>query len=303
MNTEQKKLWLHPYVWLLIAVLAVAISSIIIKFSSAPSSVAGMYRLFITVVIMLPLIPWKAFRTIRLTRKEWMILSCAGFFLGLHFLLWMESLKFTSVASSMVFITLQPIFVMLGSFLLFKERQAIAGSLCMAVAVLGSIIIAWGDIGVSREALFGDLLSLLGTMAVAVYMIAGQKISGRLPSNLYSLIVFLIAGIVMFIYNLVNQIALTGYAAQEWMYFVLLAIIPTIFGHLVFNMLLKHIGATNVSMAIIGEPVLAMILAYFLLNEYLGTAQLIGSFLTIASMGVFFRLKARQTAVRVEIGA
>ncbi|SFE36906.1 Threonine/homoserine efflux transporter RhtA [Paenibacillus algorifonticola] len=302
MNTEQKKLWLHPYAWLLIAVLAVAISSIIIKFSSAPSSVAGMYRLFITVVIMLPLVPWKVLRTIRLTRKEWMVLSCAGFFLGLHFLLWMESLKYTSVASSMVFITLQPFFVMLGSFLLFKERSTIAGSLCMAMAVLGSFVIAWGDIGISREALFGDLLSLLGTMAVAVYMIAGQQVSRSLPSNLYSLIVFLIAGTVMFVYNLVNQIALTGYAAEEWMYFALLAIIPTIFGHLVFNMLLKHIGATNVSMAIIGEPVLAMILAYFLLNEYLGTAQMIGSFLTIAGMGMFFRLRARQTAVAAEAG-
>lgn len=75
----------------------------------------------------------------------------SGIFLGLHFLFWMESLSYTSVASSMVILTLQPLFVMVGSFFLFKERVNLLMILCMIAAVFGSILIAWGDIGFQRR--------------------------------------------------------------------------------------------------------------------------------------------------------
>nr|WP_245625208.1 EamA family transporter [Paenibacillus stellifer] len=48
---------------------------------------------------------------------------------------------------------------------------------------------------------------------------------------------------------------------SDWTYFFLLALIPTIFGQYIFNLLLKSIGATTVSVGVIGEPVLAIILA------------------------------------------
>nr|WP_246014104.1 hypothetical protein [Paenibacillus rhizophilus] len=53
----------------------------------------------------------------------------------------------------MVILNLQPLFVMIGSYYLFKERVTILSSVCMIAAVVGSLIIAWGDIGVSREVL------------------------------------------------------------------------------------------------------------------------------------------------------
>ncbi|GGG14577.1 DMT family transporter [Paenibacillus abyssi] len=294
-----KKLIVHPYILLLIAVLAVAVSSIMIKASSSPTSVAGMYRLFMTVVIMLPIVPWKLIKTIRLSGKEWMILLSAGFFLGLHFLLWMESLRYTSVASSMVILSLQPFFVMIGAYFLFKERITLGISICMAIAVAGSVVIAWGDIGLSQEAIWGDILSLLGTIAVAAYMLAGQKISDKIPAYLYSVLVFFIGGFVMFLYNLAIQVPLTGYPSSEWMYFLLLAIIPTIFGQLIFNLLLKHIGATTVSMGIIGEPILAIIMAYIVLHETIGLSQAFGGVLTIMGMGMYFYLKSLALKPRI----
>lgn len=70
----------------------------------------------------------------------------------------------------------------------------------------------------------------------------------------------------MLVYNLINNVSLINYASSDWIYFLLLAIIPTIFGQYIFNLLLKSIGATTVSVGIIGEPVLAIVLAYLLLG-------------------------------------
>lgn len=290
----------HPYLLLFISILSISISSILIKSSETPTSVAGMYRLFITVILMLPFVPWKSLRNLKMSKKDWSVVLLAGLFLGLHFLFWMESLVHTSVASSMVILSLQPLFVMLGSYFIFKEQANMVTILCLVTALAGSVIIAWGDIGVSREALIGDGLSLLGTIAVSAYMLAGQKVSHKIDANVYSVIVFFFAGIVLLIYSLINHISLTGYNTSDWMYFLLLAIIPTIFGQFLINLLLKSLGATTLSVGIIGEPVLAIILAFVFLGETISLFQFIGGMMTVLGMGVYFWAKSwRYTVSKV----
>ncbi|MBJ8193509.1 EamA family transporter, partial [Bacillus cereus] len=75
-----------------------------------------------SVLIMLPFVPWKMFRSLEMNKKDWSTVFIAGLFLGLYFLFWMESLVYTSVASSMVILSLQPLFVMMGSYFMFRER-------------------------------------------------------------------------------------------------------------------------------------------------------------------------------------
>ncbi|WP_083678843.1 DMT family transporter [Paenibacillus pabuli] len=282
----------HPYLLLFISILSISISSILIKSSETPTSVAGMYRLFITVILMLPFVPWKSLRNLKMSKKDWSVVLLAGLFLGLHFLFWMESLVHTSVASSMVILSLQPLFVLVGSYFIFKERANMVTILCLVTALAGSVIIAWGDIGVSKEALVGDGLSLLGTIAVSAYMLAGQKVSHKIDANVYSVIVFFLAGSVLLIYSLFNHISLTGYNTSDWMYFLLLAIIPTIFGQFLINLLLKSLGATTLSVGIIGEPVLAIILAFVFLGETISLFQFIGGMMTVLGMGVYFWAKS-----------
>ncbi|PNQ82768.1 DMT family transporter [Paenibacillus sp. F4] len=292
MKINQSSLPFHPYILLLISILSVSISSIMIKSSDTPTSVAGMYRLYMSVLIMLPFVPWKMFRSLEMNKKDWSTVFIAGLFLGLHFLFWMESLVYTSVASSMVILSLQPLFVMMGSYFMFRERANILTLLCLIAALIGSIIIAWGDIGISREALIGDGLSLVGTILVSAYMLAGQKVSHKINANVYSVIVFFIGGSVMLVYNLLNHYALIEYDSSDWIYFLLLAVIPTIFGQYIFNLLLKSMGATTVSVGIIGEPVLAIILAYLFLGEIISAFQFIGGIMTLFGMGMYFWAKS-----------
>lgn len=291
-NPNNSPLLFHPFILLIISILSVSISSILIKFSDTPTSVAGMYRLFISVIIMLFFVPWKRVRSTEMNKKDWTIVILAGIFLGLHFLFWMESLVYTAVASSMVILALQPLFVMIGSYFLFKEHVNLLTVFCLIVALMGSIVIAWGDIGISKNALIGDGLSLIGTFFASAYLLAGQKVSRKIDTNVYSIFVFFIGGTVMLVYNLINNFSLIDYDTSDWTYFLLLAIIPTIFGQYIFNFLLKSIGATTVSVGIIGEPVLAIILAYVLLGETISSFQFLGGMMTLLGMGMYFWLKS-----------
>ncbi|OGX68432.1 MAG: hypothetical protein A2189_02225 [Paenibacillus sp. RIFOXYA1_FULL_44_5] len=100
---------------------------------------------------------------------------------------------------------------------------------------------------------------------------------------------FLIAGLVMAVYNVVLAIPMLPYSQREWGIFLLLAIVPTVFGHALFNWVLKYVRATTVAMTILGEPVGAIILAFFLLGEPITVYHLVGGTLTLAGVFVFLR--------------
>lgn len=94
--------------------------------------------------------------------------------LALHFLLWFASLKFTTVASSTIILALQPIVSLVGGFFLFKERTTSSAIATMGIAILGVMCIGWGDLGLSEQAVIGDILSFLSVIAVVGYLFIGQ---------------------------------------------------------------------------------------------------------------------------------
>jgi len=211
--------------------------------------------------------------------KKKHVWSClvAGIFLAFHFILWFRSLDYTSVASSVVLVTLQPLFAFIGSMLLFKIRPhagAIIGALC---AIGGSVLIGWGDLGISAKALFGDLLALLACLLITVYLIAGQVVRKDVPVFAYTFVVYGISTLTLFLYVLLNGQSFFTYEANDWLMFVLLAIFPNLLGHSIYNWSVKWVGVNTLSMTILGEPIGSSILAYFIFGEKLHFLQVIGS--------------------------
>jgi drug/metabolite transporter (DMT)-like permease len=164
----------------------------------------------------------------------------------------------------------------------------------MGIAIAGAMMIGWGDFGLSKAAILGDILSFLSVIAVVGYLLIGQSIVKKVSHWIYSFCVFFFASIFLTIYNLGAGVAFGGYAAKEWGIFLLLATVPTI-SHVINNWLLNYINATTISMSILGEPVGATILAILLLGERLVGWQIAGGVLVL--IGVFMFLSQQQKPI------
>ncbi|MDQ0199188.1 DMT family transporter [Neobacillus ginsengisoli] len=282
---------------LVISIIAISFSAIFVKWSAAPASILSMYRMIFASILMVPIV-WKnreEFKKIR--KKDWFFLIFSGMFLALHFALWFGSLKLTTVASSTIILALQPIVSLIGGFFLFKERSSAAALLTMGIAIVGAVMIGWGDVGLSKEAILGDFLSFFSVIAVVGYLLIGQSIVKKVSHWIYSFSVFLIASIVLVIYNVGAGVDFSGYKAPEWGIFLLLAIVPTM-SHVINNWLLNYVNATTISMSILGEPVGATSLAFFLLGEQLVSSQIAGGLLVL--LGVFFFLIQQQKPISLK---
>ena len=279
----------NPYAAIVIGVIAVSTSAILVKLASpAPAGIIAFYRLFFAVIIMAPYIFMKYKEEIKnVSKKNWLLAAASGLFLALHFILWFESLNMTSVASSVVLVTLQPIFAFIGTYFFFGERFSVAATISLIITIFGSIIISWGDFQISGIALIGDILALLGAVAVTGYFLIGQQLRRTESLMVYTFIVYGISSIVLFIYNLVLSNDFFAYSSKIWIMFLLLAIVPTFFGHTLFNWALKWVSTATISMAIVFEPIGASILAYFILGEVVTATQWLGGQLLFFGLFLF----------------
>ncbi|WP_342462574.1 DMT family transporter [Bacillus sp. FSL R5-0286] len=279
---------------LVISIIAISFSAIIVKWSSAPAAILSMYRMIFAAVLMLPFILPRQKELVSLKRRDWFFLCMSGFFLGLHFVLWFGSLKLTTVASSTIIIALQPMVSLLGGFLIFRERTTKSAIFTMCAAIVGALMIGWGDVGHSQDAIIGDILSFFSVIAVVCYLLIGQQAVRKISHWIYSFCVFGFAGLFLILFNLIQQTPFVGYSGKEWGIFLLLAIIPTM-SHVINNWLLTYVNATTISMSILGEPVGATILAVLLLGEKVTLLQMLGGLLVL--LGVFFFLMQQRQGI------
>lgn len=289
------------YLLLFAAVFFLSTSVLFVKWIDAPAETAAFYRLLFSCLLLIPFIDVRAlFRTRTQTRYA---LLLSGVLLAFHFWLWFLSLDYTSVASSTLFVTASPIFVLLGNALFFKKRPTRRGLIFALLAVSGGMLVAAGDFAIGRDALFGDALALLAAVLIAGYWLVGQHVRSEMKTNDYSFGVYLVATVVLCGLLLVRGTTFVSFDAVNWWYFVALAFFPTILGHNLFNYALARVSATVVSITILGEALWGMLFGYLFFEERLGTFQWVGALILLGGIYLFLKEDARSTRTDVDIAS
>jgi drug/metabolite transporter (DMT)-like permease len=270
-----------------IGLIAISFASIFIKICDAPPLIIAAYRLGLaTLALLLFTLPRTLREFLQLGRQEILASVVAGIFLCLHFAFWITSLKYTSVASSVIFVTTNPIFVALASAFFLRERISLTLLFSILLAVLGGVIIAWGDWDQGRENLYGDFLALLGAIMATGYLLVGRRVRQKMGLSAYITLVYGVAAILLIFLALNSGDSFFQYSSKTYLLFFLLAFVPQLIGHTTLNWALKYFSATLVAVLILGEPVGATILAYFLLEEPLTYKLFFGG--TLVLLGIYF---------------
>ena len=281
-------------IMIVVGVLGISLSSIFVKYSMAPSAVTAAYRLLWTVVLMTPVtFGSREIRTeLFQVNPKTLLLSClSGLFLAIHFTLWFESLRHTTVASSTTIVCTEVIWVSLGYALFLKGKMSLKEIMTIGVTLGGSVLIAFADSGSGGTHLYGDILSLLAAIAVAVYVLIGREVRKTASTTVYTYIVYSSCAAVLLLMCLIQGNALRGYGISGIIVGLLLAVFSTILGHSIFSWCLKYFSPSFVSASKLCEPVAAAILAGFLFGEIPSVMQIAGGILILGGVLYYSRLE------------
>ncbi|MEE9553156.1 MAG: DMT family transporter [candidate division Zixibacteria bacterium] len=281
---------------LVIGVFFVSWASILIRMSeSAPTTIAFFRMFFATIMVACAIPFYKAGWYSR--KSDFWISTLSGFFLGMHFILWIASLMYTSISSSVVIVTTQPVFVAVLGYIFLKERVGKSGIIAVILALGGTYLIARGDLIIDSAHLKGDLLALGGAVSAGLYLFIGRFVRPRVNLIPYVVTVYGVSAVTILLLGLVSGTMYVPTGANEYWLFFLLALGPTILGHNLYNYALRHLPAFPVGMSTLGEPVLATIWAMIIFKEFPIDTTIIGGAIIIFSVAlVMMRLRVRSRA-------
>jgi drug/metabolite transporter (DMT)-like permease len=162
----------------------------------------------------------------------------------------------------------------------------------IAIAFVGATVIALGDAGLGETNLYGDFLALIGALMLGLYILSGRRIRQKLDLVTYVTPVYATSAVVLTLGGIVTGTRMAPLPSSEYLLFFVIALVPMIFGHTVYNWALKYVEAPIVSISLLGEPVGATILAYIFLGETPSTLSLIGGAITL--LGIYLSIRSRQ---------
>src|SRR5881296_4320983 len=289
---------MSPLLVLILAVLATTYAGPIVRFAAAPALAIAFWRLTLVLPVTGGLAVLEGSReqgavpsgasggTAPRSPLPLMVLS--GLLLAIHFWSWIASLRFTTVASSVVLVSLKPVFAWGLAAAWLREHPTRAEAWGIGLAVIGASLIGLGDARLSLGALGGDALALLGALTGAGYYVIGRRVRQTVGVWSYASAVYAVAAVTLGVVAAFRGAPLTGFGLRDWGVFAAMAAGPMLVGHTGMNYALQHFRATTVNVAALGEPVGATLIAWLVpaIHEVPTLRALVGGMLVLVGIGL-----------------
>lgn len=288
------------YALLLLGVFACSTSVIQIKLSHTHPAVLASFRLLLAVAALAPLFG----RDLRLHRTAFTrdhLRRCVlpAFVLALHFLSWTYGARLTLAAQATLIVNLAPVAIPFFLHALVGEqitRTEIAGTV---VALVGVGLLTARDAFTHTGDLRGNVICFVSMLLFAWYLALGRR-NRDFPSLwLYLVPVYCFAGLFCLIGALPWLSSFAFHSAREWTLLAGMAVIPTIIGHSLLNLSLRHFRGQIVSLTNVSQFIFASIMAFLLFREHPAPSFYAASAVVVAGIAlVVFSAPTRPPPLR-----
>lgn len=268
-----------------LAVVFFATSPVLVRWA-APASPYGIAlgRLAVAAVFVFTLARVKG-SPVTIARADWRLFAGFGLITALHFVFYIASLSFTSIAHSLAIVYTAPIFVTLFSGWFLHEPIAPRKWIGVAIAVTGIAILVRFEPQWDTRMAFGDLLALGSAITYGLYSVAGRSQRARYPLFTYATAVYGIAALWVLPMAALNQ-NLANLGLPQVLAIIALGLLPLGMGHTLYNAALRRTHATTVNLVATQEVTFGILLGALFLGEIPDASSIVGALVTL--LGVVF---------------
>jgi len=266
-----------------IALLAVSVSSIMARMiPTVPAVIISFWRLGVGSLVLWA---YSAFKPQGgLTSSQRNITSLAGLFLALHFICFFGALKYTSVAHTTILTATTPFFVVLIEKFILKRHMKKGVMWGLALSFIGVLIIQNGEITSIAKNQVGNILALLSGFWIGIVLILAERVRKKSRLVPYVRLLYTTAAVLLLALAVSMDTPVLPGSKADYLWLILLGLIPTIIGHTLFYYSVKFVSPTIVTAVPLGEPVLASFLAYAFFGEAVTTLIVMGGIITLLGL-------------------
>ena len=278
---------------LILGILSIGFSPLLIRWANAPGVVSSFYRMGIgTVLMAYPFVCQVRRRPEKLPRIGVLYAVAGGIFFSLDLFFWTTGIMMSGATIPTLLSNTAPLWVGLGSWIFFRERQTSRFWIGLVVAMTGASLVLFQDMRQSIELGMGALFGVFSAFFYGAYYVASQHGRDHLNTISYFWITTLVSTLCLLVYALVLRQPLLGYDKQTWILFVVMGVLVQFFGWMFINFAQGHIPAAIVAPTMLAQPLLTALFAGLLLGESFAPWHFWGGMMVI--LGVFLVHRSRR---------
>ena len=210
------------------------------------------------------------------TLKEILIILC----IALSTICFVLSVNYTTVANTLFLLSTAPFFSIFLSYFLLGEKIRLKDLCASLIALVGVFIISLGS-QVSNNTLatsLGDLFGIGIAIFTALVLTIARHGSSKLVIRSNAIGMYVVA---LFVLPFVKNFSVEQ---ETILYLLILCLICVPIGSLLILTGPKYISASEVSLIILLQVIIAPILAWLILKEYPGLSSLVGGIFVISAL-------------------
>lgn len=201
-------------------------------------------------------------------RRELVICFLLGFIFAISSIALFSSFHYMEAGMACTLLFIYPVMVAVIMALFFKERITFAAGLAIAMAIpgVGMLYYGGGEITMSTT---GMLMVMFSALAYALYIVILNRSRLYLPPVTLTFFVMLFGTLAVALHSLLGE----EYHLQllvdvrQWLWVLMLAIVPTVFSLVLMTVAIKSIGPTPTAIMGALEPVTAVAIGVTVFNE------------------------------------
>ncbi len=283
-----------PYLALGIGLAALSMTGIFVRWANAPGTVTAAYRMGIAALALTPLAFREKKGLLLKSRLGWLWLILAGLFIALDHGSLNTAVNLTRIANCTLLNNLSPLWVAMFALIFWREPLNRWFWLGLALAIGGAAVILGSDILKHPQLGLGDGLAFSSSLFYAGYFLVTQV--GRRSGSLwrFSWAIYAISAALLFGYNFVMKIPITGYPGRTYLVFLAIGLYCQALGYTSIVYALGHLPASIVSPTMVAQIVLTSLLAIPLTGENLSLLQVLGGVIVITGIILVNLSRSRQ---------
>jgi drug/metabolite transporter (DMT)-like permease len=191
-----------------------------------------------------------------------------GVLLGLHLISWNEGARMTSAVNASLVVNMVPLVTPLFLLMVAGERVNRGEWLGTLFGAAGIVLLTARDYRMSAEYFTGDAICFVAMLLFALYLVFGRRHRDVPSVFLYVVPLYATAALTCALACLLVDDPLAGaFTPWELAMALGLALVPTVLGHSALNYAMSRFRGQVVTVANLGQPLFAGVMAYCLLSE------------------------------------
>jgi drug/metabolite transporter (DMT)-like permease len=283
----------RAYAVLGVGILCIAWSAILVKFAGDVSGPASaLYRVLVACTVLLPLWAVKKKGKALPDRQTIGLAALGGIFFAFDVALFNSAILATSATSTTLIANSTPIWVALGSWLLWKELPSLGFWVGLGVILVGMTALVGGDVLHHTTLGYGHLMAIASSAWYAAYLMTTHRVRATSDTLTFTVISVAASAVTLGVVCLVSGVPMSGFAPLSWASLAALGLVSQVGGYLAITYALGHHRATATSVSLLAQAPLTALLAMPLLGERLSPAQALGGALVLGGVYVVNRRAA-----------